>query len=51
MSTRVVTACAALGTALLYLISVPIGSFADTPDVGASGAAVLSFFDAHRSGG
>ena len=50
MSTRAVTAYAALGTALLYLISVPIGSFADAPEIGASGAAVLSFFAAHRSG-
>jgi hypothetical protein len=50
MSTRTSTAYAALGTALLYLISVPIGSFNDAPDAGASGAAVLHYLDAHRSG-
>jgi hypothetical protein len=50
VSTRTSTAFAALGTALLYVISVPIGSFDDAPDAGASGAAVLQFLDAHRSG-
>ncbi len=50
MSTRTLTACAALGTALLYAISIPIGSFGDAPDAGASGEAVLRFVDAHRGG-
>jgi hypothetical protein len=44
------TACAALGTALLYLLSIPIGSFADAPSAGASGASVLHFIDTHRGG-
>jgi hypothetical protein len=44
------TACAALGTALLYLLSIPIGSLGDAPSANASGAAVLNFLDAHRSG-
>jgi hypothetical protein len=50
LSTRTLTACAALATALLYLISIPIGSFNEAPEAGASGAAVLHFLDAHRSG-
>jgi hypothetical protein len=50
LSTRTLTACAALATALLYVISVPIGSFNDAPDAGASGVAVQHFLDAHRSG-
>jgi hypothetical protein len=50
LSTRTLTACAALATALLYAISIPIGSFNDAPDAGASGVAVLHFVDAHRSG-
>jgi hypothetical protein len=44
------TACAALGTALLYLLSIPIGSLGDAPSANASGTAVLHFLDAHRSG-
>jgi hypothetical protein len=50
MSTRTLTACAALAVALLYLISIPISSLVDAPQAGASGEAVLRFFDAHRSG-
>ena len=50
MSVRALTACAALGVALLYLISVPIGSLGALPPADASGASVLSFLDAHRSG-
>jgi hypothetical protein len=44
------TAYAALGTAVLYVISVPIGSFNEAPDAGASGAAVIHYLDMHRSG-
>jgi hypothetical protein len=50
LSSRTLTACAALAAALLYAISIPIGSFNDAPDAGASGVAVLHFLDAHRSG-
>ena len=50
MSTRTLTAYAAIATALLYVISVPIGSFSDAPDTGASGAAVIHYLDVHRSG-
>jgi hypothetical protein len=50
MSTRTLTACAALALALLYLISIPISSLVDAPQAGASGDAVLRFIDAHRSG-
>lgn len=50
MSTRTLTACAALATALLYLISVPIGSLGHLPAADASGVVVLSFLDEHRSG-
>ena len=50
LSTRTLTGCAALATALLYAISIPIGSLNDAPDAGASGVAVLHFLDAHRSG-
>ncbi|HTZ88395.1 MAG TPA: hypothetical protein VMB05_17150 [Solirubrobacteraceae bacterium] len=50
MSTRTLTACAALGVAVLYAISIPIGSFGDAPAAGASGEAVLRFIDGHRDG-
>jgi hypothetical protein len=44
------TAAAALGVALLYLISVPVGSLGSLPASDASGAEVLRFFGEHRDG-
>lgn len=44
------TACAALGVALLYMLSVPIGSLADLPAADAPATAVLRFLDEHRDG-
>lgn len=44
------TALAALGVALLYLLSVPIGSLSSLPDTDAGGTAILHFFSGHRSG-
>lgn len=44
------TAAAALGVALLYLISVPVGSLGSLPASDASGADVLRFFSEHRDG-
>jgi hypothetical protein len=44
------TAAAALGVALLYLISVPVGSLGSLPASDASGAEMLRFFSAHRDG-
>jgi stage V sporulation protein SpoVS len=44
------TAAAALGVALLYLISVPVGSLGSLPASDASGAEVLRFFSEHRGG-
>jgi hypothetical protein len=44
------TALAALGIALLYFVSVPIGSLASTPASNASAPAVAQFFAQHRNG-
>jgi hypothetical protein len=44
------TAAAALGVALLYLISMPVGSLGSLPASDASGAEVLGFFSEHRDG-
>jgi hypothetical protein len=44
------TALAALGVALLYVVSVPIGSLASAPASDASAATVLQFFSQHRDG-
>lgn len=44
------TALAALGIAVLYFASVPIGSLTGLPDAGASGATVVHFIGAHRGG-
>jgi len=44
------TAAAALGVALLYLISVPVGSLGSLPASDASGSEMLRFFSAHRDG-
>ena len=44
------TAIAALGVALLYLLSAPIGSLAELPATSASPATILHFFDQHRDG-
>jgi hypothetical protein len=50
LRTSRLTACAALGVALLYLLSVPIGSLGSLPASDASGATVAHFFAEHRSG-
>ena len=44
------TAGAALGIALLYLVSVPIGSLASLPAPNASAADFAQFFAQHRAG-
>jgi hypothetical protein len=44
------TAGAALGVALLYLLSVPIGSLSSLPASDAAGMTVLRFFSEHRDG-
>lgn len=44
------TALAALGVALLYLLSVPIGSLSSVPASDASGATIVHFFSEHREG-
>jgi hypothetical protein len=44
------TALAALGVALLYLLSVPIGSLSSLPASDASGATIVRFFSEHRGG-
>jgi hypothetical protein len=44
------TALAALGIALLYFVSVPIGSLASTPASNASALTVAQFFAQHRDG-
>lgn len=43
-------AVAALGVAILYFASVPVGSLASLPGTDASPARVLGFFVAHRDG-
>jgi hypothetical protein len=44
------TALGALTVALLYAISLPVGSLAGAPTSDASGAEVLHFFSEHRAG-
>jgi hypothetical protein len=50
LRTTRLTAAAALGVALLYLISFPVGSLGSLPASDASGAEVLRFFSEHRDG-
>jgi hypothetical protein len=50
LRTTRLTAAAALGVALLYLISVPVGSLGSLPASDASGAEMLRFFSEHRDG-
>ena len=44
------TGIGALAIAVLYAISIPVGSLASAPGTDGSGTAVLGFFTAHRDG-